>query len=851
MTDVTMQYEGPRAISTILRDLQAEAEVEAEVKVEVDAAQEGEVYANLAGALVATNEKGALVIEFSNGNVIECDNPDLTDFERIHCKIALEQDGDDADGEQGGQDWSPPTVSPTSSPTAGPTSVPTSMPTPAPTKTTDEPTDAPTPRGDPFVLRGIIWYDRNANGRRDSNMDEPTLGRDVEFNIGLGGVQVQLTECDPDTNMALSETQSMDMYSDGSNSYAGTISRGYNVMMHALLVHKWEGGGKFELTNIRVARSYFIQVSAPSGYLFTGGVCNDGVEGWECPTLAGSFAGTGNNGRGRRRWTSRHLVSTTSPIVNPDAALPSVRDLEVGIREGRSLKCVSVDAAGVPEARLDLGVMRVGDLRFDDTDVNIGLDMASVRRGLQHHSTSQFEDRSLMEGVQDRVTARYGRGLESRRKKINKDGRFVYELADREVESIGEVTAEVLASRLDKALEVYGGILDSVSHVDVTFYALDSDGNEESPGGGSASAMEYNSRRDEGGRLEVNLKVRGHYTANVNVDFDYIVEESINRESSSIRTQMTSYNQQCNDQKAKIDSNGYTLDDFAEVQSNYGVKEIRTRHQQQNTVDDQEERLAWSTACEKKQELPKFVEENLEALEAKVIASQTNDGSGMSPWAIVGIVVGLGVIAFGFAFIRLRRSRAKRRLTELDDWSTDDADVKSMYWSEKKGASVSSRSNEASKYSNEQSKRVGGGGASTNSQSIEAGNKHEFRTSTIKDGHPKGIAGVAQNKMSNMTVALRSEWRRIRRGGDDSTMNSEDYTARVNSMQESQYSRNSGKHARGHKFGGSSSIYSSSRSSKEGLGSVSSRMQTSATRSGTSRSDVRSDQSSKYSTRRG
>ena len=90
------------------------------------------------------------------------------------------------------------------------------------------------------MLRGIIWYDRNANGRRDSNVEDPHHGRDVEFDVGLGGVQIQLTECDPETN----EAMSMEMYSEGANSYAGTISHGYNVNMQALLINKSKGGGK-------------------------------------------------------------------------------------------------------------------------------------------------------------------------------------------------------------------------------------------------------------------------------------------------------------------------------------------------------------------------------------------------------------------------------------------------------------------------------------------------------------------------------------------------------------------------------------------------------------------------------
>jgi hypothetical protein len=197
-------------------------------------------HVSLAGAFVDTLDNGVVVITYGDGKVVKCDDPHLTKNEIVHCKEAMEQNGNDAAGEQGGQAWKPPTGSPTRSPTRPPTVPPTDSPTAFVTESL-QPTDGPTPRGDPFVLRGIIWYDRNANGRRDPDVDDPDLGRDVEFDVGLGGVQVQLTECDPETNEAMSMEVA---YSEGTNSYAGTISHGYNVNMHAMLISKAKGGGK-------------------------------------------------------------------------------------------------------------------------------------------------------------------------------------------------------------------------------------------------------------------------------------------------------------------------------------------------------------------------------------------------------------------------------------------------------------------------------------------------------------------------------------------------------------------------------------------------------------------------------
>jgi hypothetical protein len=51
-------------------------------------------------------------------------------------------------------------------------------------------------------------------------------------------------------------------------------------------------------------------------------------------------------------------------------------------------------------------------------------------------------------------------------------------------------------------------------------------------------------------------------------------------------TQMMYYNQQCNDQTAKINNGGYTINDFSEIQSNHGIRAkasariIRSRRQE-------------------------------------------------------------------------------------------------------------------------------------------------------------------------------------------------------------------------------------------------------------------------------
>ena len=104
----------------------------------------------------------------------------------IHDNQASELDASDADGLQGGQNW---TAYPTKSPSLTPTFSPT-----------DSPTFQPTLKGIPKTVRGMMWYDANGNGVRDSNVVRGEF-TDVEYKFGVGGVLMQLKECDWDTKM--------------------------------------------------------------------------------------------------------------------------------------------------------------------------------------------------------------------------------------------------------------------------------------------------------------------------------------------------------------------------------------------------------------------------------------------------------------------------------------------------------------------------------------------------------------------------------------------------------------------------------------------------------------------------
>ena len=63
-----------------------------------------------------------------------------------------------------------------------------------------------------------------------------------------------------------------------------------------------------------------------------------------------------------------------SPLVYK----PTEAEMELGVQEGRSERCVSVDREGRPDSNLDIGVFKVGNMWFDDTEVELKLDLVDA-----------------------------------------------------------------------------------------------------------------------------------------------------------------------------------------------------------------------------------------------------------------------------------------------------------------------------------------------------------------------------------------------------------------------------------------------------------------------------------------
>lgn len=195
---------------------------------------------------------------------------------------------------------------------------------------------------------------------------------------------------------------------------------------------------RFNLIDIKVNRAYFIWVTAPKGYLFSGQVCNDEIPGKEC-----NYDSDVDKFKYRRWlrgsralcsapfWCGHEKENAKGHIPSPNIEIPpSDRELQLGIEEGRSEKCVSIDRNGMPESNLDVGVMRTGDHWFSDTTVEMTLDLIEpdivVRgRGL----------RSFFQGVKERA-------LQSNKVKRLDDGTYSYVLLQKDKEAIGIIASE-------------------------------------------------------------------------------------------------------------------------------------------------------------------------------------------------------------------------------------------------------------------------------------------------------------------------------------------------------------------------------------------------------------------------
>jgi hypothetical protein len=392
-----------------------------------------------------------------------------------------------------------------------------------------------------------------------------------------------------------------------------------------------QGQGTYNLVNIKVNRSYMVQVNAPDGYLFTSGVCNDDYPAFECEYFDAAPSDNGRNLRSLENTGGRTDGGYQGNNKSDNAPV----NILLGIPKGRSSSCITVDREGLPDGQLNLGVMRIGDTREVETNVALVLD---------------FDD----------ATSATGRALKSMldraTKVVEEDGRTRYLLRDQDKTAIGSVTAEVLASILDKRLSENAVELDAVSPKDVILSNKDS---------------------TLGSELAVALEVKGHYSPPPDLDFDYIVQDSINRDTETIRRGLRDYNQNCRDQTSKVQELGFSASDFSEVHSMTG-----SRPNRESGSDDVSS--VYRTTCAAGDSLPEIFETSLKEIEARKVsevqfsmdtAIYMNEESRLESWAM-GPVAGLsGMIAMLMGVFVFRRALGPRRVDKFRDAKTKEIDV--------------------------------------------------------------------------------------------------------------------------------------------------------------------------------
>mmetsp|Transcript_9352 Transcript_9352/g.13912 ORF Transcript_9352/g.13912 Transcript_9352/m.13912 type:complete len:722 (+) Transcript_9352:128-2293(+) len=497
----------------------------------------------------------------------------------IHVNQAAENNANDADGQQGGQNW-------TSYPTASPTLTPTATPT-------DSPTFQPTLKGVPKTVRGMMWYDANANGVRDSNVVRGEFN-DVEYKFGVGGVQMMLRECDWSTKMPVA----------GSVVGASTTSVGTGNRGEPMIVNHDLGGGIYQFTNVQLERAYYVEATAPSGFNLTSGICNDDL-------------------------VNQGLLDTSWACDNP-AALTTGSSGVGSVNTGRSRDCIYVDRTGNVTGVINLGVMQIGDSTPLTTNVALLLNFDNGSSNGRRHLQGLMSRGTKVSTPQEEADSGYHR----------------YLLSEFDRTTIGTVTAEVVAGNLDERLEANGVELDSVIPNDVML-GVKADGSDN--------------------ELAVAMQVHGHYSPPPDLDFDFIVQDSINRDTDAIRRSLRDYNDNCRDQTSKVKNEGFSVEDFAEIHSMNGALQNRVKGKNSPKPVGG----VFRQSCAESKFLPSYFETSLKELKARKVSEvkaelygdlyvASENRGGLASWAIGPVAGFAGMIALLMGVFVFRRALGPR-----------------------------------------------------------------------------------------------------------------------------------------------------------------------------------------------
>jgi len=537
----------------------------------------------------------------------------------------------------------------------------------------------------------------------------------VEYNVGLGGVTVQLVECrDDDPSTANNEEEE-------ATQVVTAVTIGVNVQGRPNLIIS---GGNYNLVNIKVDRSYYINVKAPTGYLLTGGVCNDDDEfgDWRKCDGGGMLEGLSYyDGEGSTRRDLQQPGqddATKQQQQQQQLELWQHSETKLGIPEGRSSKCVSVDQDGLVDSTLDIGVMRLGDTNTFVVGYNVILD----RDDDDNDTTTTAVITAPMTMTRRR---RMRRNLEE-----DKEQPTSPILLPKDLDAIRNVVTEIFAVNLQKTL-VQNNLsfvqIDEVFSVDVQYYPVnaitaidDEDGANNLFGDntksddettdsmvGTTKKLFQNAQSRSGGNeevdfftnysLSVDLIVKGHYRKDMDVNngggdvtnattivnLIQDVTSGNTTQDEALFQDLLGYNTMCLEQMTKMKEPGFTLDDYSEVHSSKGI--LRLSSPSRDFFKS--EPTVFSVACasgnvlgfllneEKTEEEVEVVtttkvEEGQGALDKVSTASAEDTGS---PWmliiiALVFVFVGIGLVVF---LVRRRSAKEKdRRASDASSGST-------------------------------------------------------------------------------------------------------------------------------------------------------------------------------------
>ena len=115
-----------------------------------------------------------------------------------------------------------------------------------------------------------------------------------------------------------------------------------------------------------------------------------------------------------------------------------------------------------------------------------------------------------------------------------------------------------------------------------------------------------------GNQLAVAMEIKGHYSPPPELDFDYMVQDSINRDTATIRRGLRDYNSNCRDQTSKVNKQGLAGDDFNVVASTSGAAGVRGGRPADDSLGN-----VFSTACSLEFLVPDYFETSVKEIEAR------------------------------------------------------------------------------------------------------------------------------------------------------------------------------------------------------------------------------------------